>query len=256
MSSSWILKASCPVLKSTEPKVYFTIHISIVLCCNRLQLSALQLTIKCTASEGTYCCAWILCLLSFDEAAFAGSCPKATKDWQNTWNSEKGVRDWKKGIGNSGNQPFYSSGTPWVERRAKPHSHPAKEASGIIKTTMIIQLPTQSKGVKPWETDFWADKFLEGDQIKAGHSQGSLQTHIKSTQAEQKAAELKKDALTRTSRTRSTACKGYCSLGNGRWAEEAQREIETICQKDQDMRGWSEAAFRHNFSICASHLFK
>lgn len=98
MSSSWILKASCPVLKSTEPKVYFTIHISIVLCCNWLQLPALQLSTKCTASEYTYCCGWMLCLLNFDEAAFAGSCPKARKDWRNTWNWEKGVRDWKKEV--------------------------------------------------------------------------------------------------------------------------------------------------------------
>lgn len=41
-----------------------------------------------------------------------------------------------------------------------------------------------------------------------------------------------------------------------RCAAETKMEIETICQKDQDMRRWSETVFRQNFSICASHLFK
>lgn len=54
-----------------------------------------------------------------------------------------------------------------METRAKPYSHPAQEACGIIKTTMIIQLLRQRKGVKPWKTEFCPDKFLAGDQIEA-----------------------------------------------------------------------------------------
>lgn len=56
----------------------------------------------------------------------------------------------------------------------------------------------QRQGVKPSETAFWAEKFLEGDLIKVWNFQGSLQTKIESTQPEQKVAELKKDFPART----------------------------------------------------------
>lgn len=85
-----------------------------------------------------------------------------------------------------------------MECRAKPNSHPAQEASGVIKTTKIIRLLMQRKGVKPQETDFWPDKFLEGDLIKVQNLQGSLRTKIESTKPEQKAAELKRDVPART----------------------------------------------------------
>lgn len=56
----------------------------------------------------------------------------------------------------------------------------------------------QRQGVKPKETAFWAEKFLEGDLIKVWNFQGSLQTKIESTQPEQKVAEPKKDFPART----------------------------------------------------------
>lgn len=58
--------------------------------------------------------------------------PKQEKTGENTWNWEKGVKDWGKEV----------QGT----QVTKPYSHPAQEASGI---KMIKWLLTQRKGVKP-----------------------------------------------------------------------------------------------------------